>query len=43
MARFGFEVKVERFTSLCVSNVLIAHSSISLVNNALIAYSRLSA
>ena len=40
---FGFEVKAERFTSLRTNNVLTAHSSISVVNNALIAYSRLSA
>ena len=36
-------VLAERFTSFRINNVLVAQSSISLVNNALLAYSRLSA
>ena len=46
---FGLEivwiglVLAERFTSLRIINVLVAQSSNSLVNNALLAYSRLSA
>ena len=39
----GFEAKAGRFSRLRTNNVLVANSSISLVNNAPIAYSRLSA